>query len=277
MPPQEVKHHWLELDPEKYPKQHAFIAELRDKAKLAFSENAQLSQPEILAWYTRMRQSASWPDAIEIKGCPHDPQCWHYDEEKQTEVLKCKSPVVVFPPPGTPAIGESVVMDAAEEITAEAVEDGDRIVVFSMFKKVIGELERRCLEKGLRVAVITGDVPQSKRQVFIDDFNANRTKVGEHQYDVLICQYGTASVGLNFSGAQQLLMIEREWNPGKEQQAMDRIRRLDSTYDTIVHVLHCKGTATDLIDAIQDQKLAIVEGFEADVNLAEAMRKFLEG
>jgi SNF2 family DNA or RNA helicase len=277
MPPQEVKHHWLELDPEKYPKQHKFIAELRDKAKLAFGPEAQLSQPEILAWYTRMRQSASWPDAIEIKGCPHDPQCWHYDEEKQTEVLKCKSPVVVFPPPGTPAIGESVIMDAAEEITFEAVEDGDRIVVFSMFKKVIAELERRCLEKGLRVGVITGDVSPSQRQIYIDDFNTNHTKVGEHRYDVLICQYQTAQVGLNLNGAQQLLCIEREWNPGKEEQTLDRVRRLDSEFNSIVHILHCKGTATDLIDAIQDQKLAIVEGFQADVDLAEAMRKFLEG
>jgi SNF2 family DNA or RNA helicase len=72
-------------------------------------------------------------------------------------------------------------------------------------------------------------------------------------------------------------MIEREWNPGKEEQTMDRIRRLDSTYDSIVHVLHCAGTATDLIDAIQDQKLAMIEGFQADVDLLEAMRKFLEG
>jgi SNF2 family DNA or RNA helicase len=276
MPPQEVKHHWLELEPDKYPRQHKFVTELRDRARLVFSSDVQITQNEVLAWYMRMRMAASWPDAIQIKGCPHDPQCWITDENGN-ESLRCPKPVVVFPPPNTPPIGESVIMDAAEEITFEAVEDGDRIIVFSMFKKVIAELERRCREADLRVAVITGDVPQSKRQEFIDDFNINQTKVGEHKYDVLICQYGTASVGLNFSGAQQLLMIEREWNPGKEQQAMDRIRRLDSTYDSIIHVLHCKGTATDLIDAIQDQKKAIIEGFDADVDLAEAMRKFLEG
>lgn len=277
MPPQEVKHHWLELDPETYARQHAFVTELRDRARLVFSEGVQITQNEILAWYIRMRQAASWPDAIKIKGCPHDPQCWVVDEDTGNEKLKCPSPVIVFPPPEAPPIGESVMMDKAEEITFEAVEDGDRIVVFSMFRGVISELERRCLEKGLRVATITGDVPQTVRQGYIDDFNINHTKVGEHEYDVLICQYGTASVGLNFSGAQQLLMIEREWSPGKEEQAMDRVRRLDSTYETIVHVLHCAGTATDLIDAIQDQKKAIVEGFDADVNLFEAMRKFLEG
>jgi SNF2 family DNA or RNA helicase len=273
MPPQEVKHHWLELDPEKYPRQHRFIQILRDKARLAFAEGVELSQPEILAWYTRMRQAASWPDGIQIKGCAHNPPC----EDEWGNPGECHNPTVIFPPPGAPPIGESIMMDTAEEITFEAVEDGDRIVVFSHFKSVIAELERRCQQQGLRVAKIVGGIPDHLRQSYVDDFNTNHTKVGEHEYDVLICQYKTASVGLNLNGAQQLLMIEREWNPGKEEQTMDRIRRLDSTYDSIVHVLHCAGTATDLIDAIQDQKLAMIEGFQADVDLLEAMRKFLEG
>jgi SNF2 family DNA or RNA helicase len=276
MPPQEVKHHWLELDPEKYPRQTHFVKELRERARLAFAPDAQLTTNEVLAWYTRMRQAASWPDGIRIKGCPHDPQCL-FEEDDGTMSIRCHDPIVIFPPAGTPPIGESVIMDAAEEITFEAVEDGDRIVVFSHFLPVIAELEARCRRQGLRVATITGKVPQHVRQEYIDDFNTNRTKVGEHQYDVLICQYKTASVGLNLNGAQQLLMIEREWNPGKEEQAMDRIRRLDSEYDSIVHVLHCAGTVTELIDAIQDQKKNMLEGFQADVDLAEAMRKFLEG
>lgn len=275
MPPQEVKHHWLELDPEKYPKQAKFVTELRDRARLVFTDEAQLTQQAVLAWYTRMRQAASWPDAIKVKGCPHDPHC--VNEWGEPSVANCNDVRVVFPPEGTPPVGESIMMDKAEEIVNEAVEDGDRIVVFSMFRGVISELEKRCIAKGLRVGVITGDVPQSMRQVYIDDFNTNHTKVGEHQYDVLICQYQTASVGLNLNGAQQLLAIEREWNPGKEEQAFDRIRRLDSEYETIVHVLHCAGTATELIDSIQDQKLAMLEDHEANVDLQEAMRKFLEG
>lgn len=273
MPPQEVKHHWLELDPEDYPRQHKFIAELRDKARLAFSDTEQMTTQAVLAWYTRMRQAASWPDGIQIKGCAHTPEC----VDDYGLPGNCYNPTVVFPPPGTPPIGESLMMDASEEIVFEAVEDGDRIVVFSMFKSVIAELEKRCKVKGLRVAKITGDVPQSTRQEYIDDFNANHTKVGEHKYDVLICQYQTAQVGLNLNGAQQLLCVEREWNPGKEEQTIDRLRRIDSEFNSIVHILHCAGTATELIDAIQEQKKAMLEGFQADVDLIEAMRKFLEG
>lgn len=273
MPPQEIKHHWLELDPEKYPKQHRFVTELREKARLVFSDDHQMTQQETLAWYTRMRQAASWPDAIEIKGCAHDPICL----DDYGDPGDCVNPTVIFPPPGAPKINESVMLDEAESIIREAVEDGDRIVVFSMFRKVLAELERRCETAGLRHAKIVGGVPDWRRQEYIDDFNTNQTAVGRHQYDVLLCQYQTAQVGLNLNGAQQLLMVEREWNPGKEEQTIDRLRRIDSEYESIVHMLHCAGTATDLIDAIQEQKKAVIEGFESEVDLMEAMRKFLEG
>lgn len=273
MPPQEVKHHYLELDPEKYSRQFKFIEALRDRARLAFSGEHQMTTQGVLAWYTRMRQAASWPDGIQVKGCAHSPECLDADGLPGD----CFNPTVIFPPPDAPPVGESVMMDEAEEIIFEAVEDGDRIVVFSMFRSVLAELEKRCEAKGIRHAKIIGGVPDWKRQEFIDDFNTNHTKVGEHRYDVLLCQYQTASVGLNLNGAQQLLCVEREWNPGKEEQTLDRIRRIDSEFNSIVHLLHCAGTATELIDAIQDQKKAMLEGFEADVDLVEAMRKFLEG
>lgn len=277
MPPQEVVHHWLELDEEKYPRHAAFVRELRDRARIAFSEDEQMTQDQTLAWYMYMRMAASWPDSIEIKGCAHEPKCYWVDPETNEEKIKCENRTVIFPKPGTPPVGESVMMDEAEEIVLNAVESGDRIIVFSMYKKVMAELERRCLEKGIRVGVLHGGVSNTKRQVLIDDFNANTTKVGEHQFDVLICQSRTGAVGLSLHGAQQLLVIEREWSPGLERQMFDRVRRLDSQYETIVHVLHCEGTATALIDAILAQKEQVVDGHEAVVDYREAMRKYLEG
>lgn len=275
MPPQEIRHHWLELDQERYPRHYAFVKELRERARLAFAEDAQMTPNGVLAWYIRMRQAASWPDAIKIKGCPHNPQC--EDEFGLPDPKACHDLQVVFPPEGTPPIGESIIMDEAERIVTEAIESKQRIVVFSMFKGVIGELKRRCEEAGTRVAEITGDVKPGDRYEAIDDFNLQYTKLGEHKYDVLICQYRTAQVGLNLTGAHQILCIEREWNPGKENQTLDRVRRLDSKHETIAHILHCAGTATELIDDIIDEKTAMLEGWEADVNLQEAMRKFLEG
>lgn len=273
MPPQEIKHHYLELDPDDYPRQHKFVKVLTEKAQLVFGDS-KVTTTETIQWYTRMRQAASWPDAIKVKQCLHEPECW--DEVKNKS--NCKDKTVVFPPADAPPVGESVLMDGAEEICYEAVKSENRIVVFSHFNSVIEELRRRLEDVGhMRVAVYNGDTPEKARQAIVDDFNENHTKKGEHKYDVLICQYKSGSVGLNLSGAQEVLFVEREWNPGKEEQAGDRVRRLDSKYDSVVHVLHAPGTATDLIDIIIDLKKQVIDGFETDVNLAEEMRKFLEG
>lgn len=275
MPPQEVKHHWLEFDPDEHQRQQKFIENLRLKAKMVFAPDQEVTTDQALHWYTRMRQAAVWPDGIQVKGCAHEPMC--KDEWDLPNPKACISPSIVFPAPGTPPVGESILMDKAEEIVVEAVEAEQRIVVFTHFRAAIEELERRCIGAGLRVGKIVGGVKEELRREYIDDFNTEYTKVGEHKYDVLICQYQTAQVGLNLNGAHQLLCIDREWNPGKEEQTLDRVRRLDSELSTIVHILHCAGTATELIDALNEQKKAMLEGWEADVSLLEAMRKFLEG
>lgn len=278
MPPQEIKHHYLELDPEKYPRQYKFIQLLREQARLAFSDEHQMNMHQTLDWYTRMRQAASWPDSIQVKGCPHEPHCT--DDDGIPDKKFCYAQAIIFPPPGAPPVGESAIMDESEAIINEAVESGDRIVVFSQWLPVLGELERRCESAGIRYAKLVGGLPDRVRQEYIDDFNANETKVGEHKYDVLLVQFQTGRVGLNLHGAQQLLCVEREWNPGMEEQTIDRLRRIDSQFNSTVHLLHCAGTATDLIDALQEMKKGMLDGFENDVaqvNLADQMRKFLEG
>lgn len=270
MPPQEVKHHELELTEENYPRHFRFVKALRDQARLVFGDK-QLTETETIAWYTRMRQAAVWPDVIKIRDCTHEPRCMDHETGK----LDCPAPEVVFPPPGAPPVGESIIMDEAESIVFDAVNSSQRMVVFAHFNGVIDELKRRLEAGGVRVAVLNGKTRQHDREVMIDDFNANYTKHGEHLFDVILVHYKAGSVGLNFSGAHQALFMSREWNSGKEDQAMRRIRRMDSKYETQVHVLHAEGTATELIDALIKMKDENLEGFNSTVNLFEKMRDWL--
>jgi SNF2 family DNA or RNA helicase len=267
MPPQEVRHHYLEMDEEEYPRYAAFTRDLKEKAKIAFADGSSLTQLETLAWYIRVRQAATWPDGIEIRDTRRDPDTG--------EMIGTGE--VIWPTGPEDLPGESIILDEGEKLIREALENGDRVIAASNFKPPLKELERRLKKDGIRVARFDGDTPEKMRQGIIDDFNINHTKMGEQQYDVILVNYKTGSTGLNLSGAQQMVILDREWNPGKEEQMLDRVRRLDSKHATIVHILHCEGTATELMDAIIDEKKQMLDGFEADVNLAEAMRKFLEG
>jgi SNF2 family DNA or RNA helicase len=267
MPPQEVKHHYFELDEELYPRYTAFTRELKDKAKIAFADGTSHTELEVLAWYTRVRQAATWPDGIQIRDLRRDPDTGNMIGTGE----------IIWPSGPEDLPGESIIMDEAEKLILEGVENGDRVIAVSMFKTALAEMERRLKEKNIRVARYDGDTPEKLKQGIIDDFNANHTAHGEQRFDVVLVNYRTGSTGLNLSGAQQIVVLDREWTPGKEEQMLDRVRRIDSQFNSTVHILHVEGTATDLMDAIQDEKKKMLDGFEADVNLAEAMRKFLEG
>lgn len=266
-PPQEVKHHYFELDDELYPRYSAFQRDIKEKARIAFSDGSSLMELDVLSWYTRVRQAATWPDGITVRDTRRDPETGDLIGTGE----------IIWPTCEEDKPGESIIMDEAEKLILEGVENGNRIVAASMFKTALREMEDRLKAKDIRVARFDGDTPDKLRQGIIDDFNANHTVHGAHKFDVILVNYKTGSTGLNLSGAQEIVVMDREWNPGKEQQMLDRVRRLDSKFDSIVHILHVEGTATELMDAIQAEKEKMLEGFEADVNLAEAMRKFLEG
>jgi SNF2 family DNA or RNA helicase len=267
MPPQEVRHHYFDMDDELYPRYAAFTRDLKQRAKIAFADGRAITQNDVLAWYTRVRQAATWPDGIEIR------DIWRDAETGEM----CGTGEILWPTKPEDLPGESIIMDEGEKLIYEAVDNGDRVVVVSAFKRGLEEMQKRLLRKGIRAARFDGDTPQKDRQMIVDDFNAKYTKVGEHKFDVILVNYKTGSTGLNLSGAQQIVILDREWNPGKEEQMLDRVRRLDSEFNSIVHILHCEETATELMDGIMNEKKQMLDGFEADVNIAEAMRKFLEG
>jgi SNF2 family DNA or RNA helicase len=259
MPPQEVKHHYFELDPEQYPKQAEFVELLRDKARLRFNEDKVMTQVETLAWYTRMRQSAIWPDGIRVKEFDHEGN---------------------FLREWRPEVGESILMDEGEKLMHEALENDNRVIIFCKFKEALKEMERRIIAhpNGIPYVRYDGDLSEEKRKEAQHDFDLTVTDPKDAKFKVMLAQYDSAKVGLNLHGAQEVIMLDREWNPSMEEQAMDRVRRIGSTHDTIVHILHCEGTATELMDAIIEMKAEMRDGFESENDrLQAAMKKFLEG
>ena len=268
MPPQEIRHHTFDFDAEKYPKQVEFVEKLHNEATLKFAGNVEMTNIDVLAWYTRVRQAATWPDGIRIKR-------FKVDGLGNLILDANNKPILVAE--YRPEVGESIIMDEGETIIREAVESGNRIVVFSHFKTALQEMERRLKLDNVPVVRYDGDLSDKLRLEAQHDFDLTVTRPENSKFKVFLAQYKSAKVGLNLHGANEVLFLDREWNPGMEKQAMDRVRRIGSEFDTIVHVLHVPGTATDLIDAILEQKAAMLEGFETEVNLAEAMRKFFNG
>lgn len=244
-------------------KQHAqLIMEKTDDN----GEPIQMSITAMIALITRQRQAAVWPGGIEFKE-------WDYDEEGKRI-------------PGT----DRVVYRVSEEVTdsikleiavarlAQAKEAGKRSVVFSQFKEALKELESRLRNAGLNVARFDGDTPDPVRQKIKKDFL--RPKDGSHlkeyTYDVVLANFKTGGVGLTFTEATYMLLLDEEWNPGKNEQAYARIHRIGQTEETYVDILRLEEPSIDMwMKTLNEQKKAIADGLANEIDVQAELNKFM--
>jgi SNF2 family DNA or RNA helicase len=280
--------HRIEFDKNLYPDQWRVMQEIKNFGAIKMAEDVKLDIIGILPDILRRRQAITWPAGIKI---------WEYQEDEYG-VMK-KTGRVLYEAPVT----ESIKMDKCMELAREIIyEEEDRLVIFSQFKEALKELERRFNAEGISVVRYDGDTSDAKAQEAQLDFdgklaanhlsgtNCNADCKGwiegldvseqdckGYKYQVIVAHYKKGGVGLNLNSARQLIKLDREWNPGKEDQADGRIDRLDNTMDSIVHTIHVAGTIDEFMDGLIDEKAAVIDGFDSTHDMLERMVEALRG
>ena len=254
-PGQKIYTHDIEIDKTEYPAQYKVIEQLSKHAQIVLSSGKQMNIMAVIALITRKRQANVWPAGIQLK------------DENENIVFSVADDVT-----------ESIKVDKCigwtngelSGLIPEVTEDGDmelgaRVVVFSQFKGPLAELERRCKIAGISAVRFDGDTPQHIRDEAKIDFDRKYCDQPgyEKKWQVILCNYRTGGVGLNFTGATEMILMDREWNPGKEEQAMGRTDRLGQTQETNVHIIRLKGTVDVWLDNLIDEKKNLIEGFNA--------------
>lgn len=204
-----------------------------------------------LAIMTRQAQMVSWPAGIQF-----------YDKESG-EVIRFD-------------VEQSVKMDWAEELIQELVGEGERILLFSRFKPAIYELRNRLQEAGLSVAVITGEENKGNNKEIFNDFDLKTASKDNYKFQVLLATYQTVGESANLNAARHVILYDRFWNPGNEDQAIGRIDRLNSTDQATVHVpLVDKSIDIYMTDLIEEKR-NIVSGFKDASDMQTSLKAHLE-
>ncbi|MBE0573342.1 DEAD/DEAH box helicase, partial [Candidatus Dojkabacteria bacterium] len=140
-------------------------------------------------------------------------------------------------------------VDAAIELAEDMLVDSGKIVLFAIHKAVVSQLESRLSKYGL--IKIVGDVPQKERFDLVQKFQSDPdTRVA------VISQAG--GEGINLFAANTLVFVEREWNPGKEEQIMGRLHRIGQVNPVTVHYIIAKNTIDERIHKIIETKSAVL-------------------
>ena len=97
------------------------------------------------------------------------------------------------------------------------------LVIFAHHKDVVGGVSEILKPAGSRS--IDGSTPDSKRQQYIDEFQAGKVPF-------LVCSTLAMMEGVNLDKADTTLFVERQWVPAHEKQAAARVRRLTQESST---------------------------------------------
>lgn len=71
---------------------------------------------------------------------------------------------------------------------------------------------------------------------------------------ILLCSLKCGSLGLNLTAASRVIIVEPFWNPFVEEQAIDRVHRLNQTVDVKVYRLTVRHTVESQILELQERK-----------------------
>ena len=114
--------------------------------------------------------------------------------------------------------------------------DGHRVLVFSLSKKMLDLLEfmignHAKYKKDFKYIRIDGDTEVSTRETLCKEFNKDSF------YFCALLTTKVGGFGLNLTGANRAIIIDPDWNPANDNQAVDRCYRIGQKKDVIVYRL----------------------------------------
>tara|TARA_R110002051_G_scaffold311229_1_gene384914 strand:+ start:52 stop:726 length:675 start_codon:yes stop_codon:yes gene_type:complete len=151
---------------------------------------------------------------------------------------------------------------------------GKPLVVFAHHIDVlkgIQEMLREDKDKKWRIGGISGDMPALKRQQYVEYFQ-------DGKLDVLLCSTIAAKEGITLTAADTVVFIEREWVPGWEEQAEDRVNRIGQDSNSVHAVYLSVANTIDekfnlVVEAKREVVKAVLDG--GDLEKREGMANML--
>jgi SNF2 family DNA or RNA helicase len=161
--------------------------------------------------------------------------------------------------PQTDLVASTKIRHLIKILAADAPEH--KYIVFSFFTSMLDLIEPFLSAQDIRYVRYDGAMRNDAREASLEALrNNSKTRV-------LLCSLRAGSLGLNLTAASRVVILEPFWNPFVEEQAIDRVHRLNQTKDVVVYKLTIKDTVEARIVELQEKKRelanATIEGQKA--------------
>ena len=138
---------------------------------------------------------------------------------------------------------------ATIDLVAGAVEQGEKVIVFSCFEEPVQTLVEAF--RGSAV-LLTGETPADKRQTIVDHFQ------NDDRIRVFIANIIAGGIGTNLTAATQVVFNDLDWVPANHWQAEDRAYRIGQTRTVNVTYMIAADTIDDFVQMVLEKKARLV-------------------
>lgn len=160
-------------------------------------------------------------------------------------------------------------MKVLQQLLNHCRRNRDKVLLFSFSTKLLDVLQQYCMASGLDYRRLDGSTKSEERLKIVKEFNSTQ--------DVNICLVSTMAggLGLNFVGANVVILFDPTWNPANDLQAIDRAYRIGQCRDVKVLRLISLGTVEEIMylrQLYKQQLHCVVVGSENAKRYFEAVQ-----
>lgn len=148
--------------------------------------------------------------------------------------------------------GESGKMLLFQELLADTLASGHRVLVFSQFTSMLDIIRDYLLSEGIEYFYLSGSTKAFERSQMAASFN-------QGQGQVFLISLKAGGTGLNLIGADTVIHFDPWWNPAVEDQATDRAHRIGQKNSVQVIKLLTQGTIEEKVNALQAKKKKLID------------------
>ncbi|XP_051924442.1 DNA excision repair protein ERCC-6-like 2 isoform X1 [Hippocampus zosterae] len=150
----------------------------------------------------------------------------------------------------------------------------DKVLLFSLSTRLLDILESYCMAEGYDYSRLDGTTKAKERVHIVKEFNTSA--------HINLCLVSTMAggLGLNFVGANVVILFDPTWNPANDLQAIDRAYRIGQCRDVTVFRLISLGTVeeiTYLRQVYKQQLQSSVVGVESARRYFDAVQGAYKG
>lgn len=136
--------------------------------------------------------------------------------------------------------------DALLPLLMEVLEGGHKALVFSQFTSFLSLLKERLNATKIVYEYLDGQT--TDRQQRVERFQS------DPQCPLFLISLKAGGLGLNFTAAEYVFLLDPWWNPAVEAQAIDRAHRIGQTQKVMAYRLIAKDTVEEKVLALQESK-----------------------